>query len=49
VRNGSSGRGSGKRRAGTAFPTEQAAMKIPYLTVKKRRPNRANQTRRSPG
>jgi transposase-like protein len=31
------------------FPTEQAAMKILYLTVQERRPNRANPTGRIPG
>jgi putative transposase len=31
------------------FPTEQAAMKILYLTVRERRPNRANPTGRIPG
>ena len=31
------------------FPTEQAAMKILYLTVRERRPNRANPTGRVPG
>jgi putative transposase len=31
------------------FPTEQAAMKILYLTVQERRPNRANPTGRVPG
>jgi Transposase, Mutator family len=31
------------------FPTEQAAMKILYLTVRERRPNRSNPTGRIPG
>ncbi len=31
------------------FPTEQAALKILYLTVRERRPNRANPTGRVPG
>ena len=31
------------------FPTEQSAMKILYLTVQERRPNRANPTGRIPG
>jgi putative transposase len=31
------------------FPTEQAAMKILYLTVRERRPNRVNPTGRVPG
>jgi putative transposase len=30
------------------FPTEQAAMKILYLTVRERRPNRSNPTGRVP-
>jgi hypothetical protein len=31
------------------FPTEQAAMKILYVTGRERRPNRANPTGRIPG
>lgn len=31
------------------FPTEQAAMKILYLTVRESRPNRSNPTGRIPG
>ena len=34
-----------RRRRGH-FPTEQAAMKILYLTVRERRPNRSNPTGR---
>ena len=36
-------------RARGHFPTEQAALKILYLTVRERRPNRANPTGKVPG